>query len=171
MRAYLAAVLLVMTTGVVVAGSLEEAKTANDKGDFRTAVRIYSEQSNQGDRTAQLQLGLMYDEGHGVPKHYQQAVRWYTVAASQGDPEAPYYLGRIYQAALPSFHEHGDIQNAPRKAETRNCRSRSQQSRRQTFRRGYSLCGPLQVISFLAPRWGTAGLTIGSQLRRLASTI
>ena len=69
----------------------------NDKGDLRTAVRIYSELSNQGDRTAQLQLGLMYDEGHGVPKHYQQAVRWYTVAASQGDPEAPYYLGRIYQ--------------------------------------------------------------------------
>jgi TPR repeat protein len=97
MRACLIAVLLVMTTGVVVAGSLEEAKTANDKGDFRTAVRIYSELSKQGDRTAQLQLGLIYDEGHRVPKQYQQAVRWYSVAASQGDPEAPYYLGRIYQ--------------------------------------------------------------------------
>src|SRR2546429_8323806 len=33
-------------------------------------------------------------------------------------------------AALPSFHEDGDTQSAPRKAETRNCRSRSQQSRR-----------------------------------------
>src|SRR5580693_3479173 len=33
-------------------------------------------------------------------------------------------------AALPSFHEDGDTQNALRKAETRNCRSRSQQSRR-----------------------------------------
>src|SRR5215471_1955676 len=31
-------------------------------------------------------------------------------------------------AALPSFHEDGDTQNAPRKAEPRNCRSRSQQS-------------------------------------------
>src|SRR5215475_12957161 len=39
-------------------------------------------------------------------------------------------------AALPSFHEDGDTQSAPRKAETRNCRSRSQQSpvaRRGTF--------------------------------------
>jgi uncharacterized protein len=97
MRTCLTAILLMMTTEVAVAESLEEAKTANDKGDFHTAVRIYTELSNQGDRTAQLQLGLMYDEGHGVPKHYQQAVRWYTVAASQGDPEAPYYLGRIYQ--------------------------------------------------------------------------
>ena len=36
MRACLTAVLLVMTAEVVVAGSLEEAKTAYDKGDFRT---------------------------------------------------------------------------------------------------------------------------------------
>src|ERR1700739_1830914 len=33
-------------------------------------------------------------------------------------------------AALPSFHEDGDTQSALRKAETRNCRTRSQQSRR-----------------------------------------
>jgi uncharacterized protein len=97
MRALLVAFLLMIAAVGAVAGSLEEAKTANDKGDLRTAVRIYSELSNQGERTAQLQLGLMYDEGRGVPRHYQQAVRWYTVASSQGDPEAPFYLGRIYQ--------------------------------------------------------------------------
>jgi TPR repeat protein len=97
MRACLAAVLLVITVEAVVAGSLEEAKTAYDKGDFRSAERIYSELSNQGDRIAQLQLGLMYDEGHGIPKRPQQAVRWFSVASSQGDPQAPYYLGRIYQ--------------------------------------------------------------------------
>ena len=97
MRACLSAVLLVLATELVAAGSLEEARTAFDKGDFRSAERTYGELSNQGDRTAQLQLGLMYEEGRGVPKHYQQAVRWYTVASSQGDPEAPYYLGRIYQ--------------------------------------------------------------------------
>ena len=97
MRACLSVVLLVLATELVAAGSLEEAKTAFDKGDFRSAERTYSELSNQGDRTAQLQLGLMYDEGHGIPKQYHQAVRWYAVAASQGDPEAPFYLGRIYQ--------------------------------------------------------------------------
>jgi uncharacterized protein len=97
MRALFVAFLLMIAAVGAVAGSLEEAKTANDKGDLRTAVQIYSELSNQGERTAQLQLGLMYDEGRGVPRHYQQAVRWYTVASSQGDPEAPFYLGRIYQ--------------------------------------------------------------------------
>jgi len=106
MRARLAAVLLVMTAGGVAAGSLEEATTANDRGDFQTALRIYTELSNQGDRTAQLQLGLMYDEGHGVPKQYQQAVRWYSVAASQGDPDAPYYLGRIYHDGRSSSKDY-----------------------------------------------------------------
>ena len=84
-----------MTTGFVAAGSLEEAKTALDKGDFSSAERTYSELAKQGDRTAQLQLGLMNDEGSGVLKNYHQAVRWYSVASSQGDPEAPFYLGRI----------------------------------------------------------------------------
>lgn len=97
MRACLSVVLLIMTAGLVAAASLEEAKTALDKGDFLSAQRTYSELSSQGDRTAQRQLGLMYDEGQGIPKQHHQAVRWYAVAASQGDPEAPYYLGRIYQ--------------------------------------------------------------------------
>lgn len=78
-----------MTMEVAAAGPLEEANTAYDKGDFRSAEHMYNELSNQGDRIAQVQLGLMYDEGHGVPKNYQQAVRWYSVAASQGDPQAP----------------------------------------------------------------------------------
>jgi TPR repeat protein len=97
MRGCLTAILLVITADAVMAGSLEEAKTAYDKGDFRGAERIYGELANQGDRIAQLQLGLMYDEGLGAPKQNQQAVRWFSVASSQGDPEAPYYLGRIYQ--------------------------------------------------------------------------
>src|SRR4051812_40998610 len=97
MRACLSVVLLFMTAGLVAAASLEEAKTALDQGDFLSAQRTFSELSNQGDRTAQRQLGLMYDEGQGIPKQYHQAVRWYAVAASQGDPEAAYYLGRIYQ--------------------------------------------------------------------------
>jgi len=97
MRACLSVLLLIMSTGLVAAASLKEAKTALDRGDFQSAERTLSELSNQGDRTAQRQLGLMYDEGQGIPKQHHQAVRWYSVAASQGDPEAPYYLGRIYQ--------------------------------------------------------------------------
>ena len=68
MRTCLSAILLLMTMEVAAAGPLEEANTAYDKGDFRSAEHMYNELSNQGDRIAQVQLGLMYDEGHGVPK-------------------------------------------------------------------------------------------------------
>jgi hypothetical protein len=53
-------------------------------------------------------------------------------------------------AALPSFHEDGDTQNAPRKAETGNCRSRSQQS---TFITG-------DVLDFLEKRVTHDDITI-----------
>ena len=37
---------------------------------------------------AQSKLGLMHDNGQGVPKDDQQAVSWYRKAADQGDADA-----------------------------------------------------------------------------------
>ena len=45
---------------------------------------------------AQYNLGLMYDNGQGVPQDYKQAVKWYTKAAEQGDANAQYSLGYMY---------------------------------------------------------------------------
>ena len=41
--------------------------------------------AEQGDATAQFNLGLMYDTGEGVPENDAEAVRWYRMAAEQGD--------------------------------------------------------------------------------------
>ncbi len=38
----------------------------------------------QGNATAQTSLGIMYENGQGVIKDYQQAVYWYEKAAKQG---------------------------------------------------------------------------------------
>ena len=37
---------------------------------------------------AQAFLGLLYAEGHGVPKNYVKARQWYEKAAAQGDADA-----------------------------------------------------------------------------------
>ena len=97
MRGFGSAILVLMAAEVAMAGPLEDAKSAYDGGDVSGAERIYRELANQGDRVAQVQLGLLYDRGDAAPKAYQRAVRWYSVAASQGDPDAAYYLGRLYQ--------------------------------------------------------------------------
>ena len=39
--------------------------------------------AEQGDATAQILLGLMYDNGRGVPEDATEAVRWYRLAADQ----------------------------------------------------------------------------------------
>ena len=52
--------------------------------------------AEQGDATAQLNLGYMYDIGEGVPENDVEAVRWYRMAAEQGDATAQLNLGNLY---------------------------------------------------------------------------
>ena len=52
--------------------------------------------AEQGDASAQLILGLMYDNGEGVPEDDAEAVRWYHMAAEQGLALAQYNLGGMY---------------------------------------------------------------------------
>ena len=43
--------------------------------------------------SAQLNLGLMYDSGKGVPQDHSKAVKYYTLAADQGFAQAQCSLG------------------------------------------------------------------------------
>ena len=49
-----------------------------------------------GDAVAQVILGVMYDDGDGVPENDAEAVKWYRKAADQGVPEAQFLLGGMY---------------------------------------------------------------------------
>ena len=49
-----------------------------------------------GEAVAQYNLGLMYDEGKGVPQNYAEAIGWYRKAAEQGDAYAQHNLGNMY---------------------------------------------------------------------------
>ena len=49
-----------------------------------------------GDAEAQVDLGVMYFVGDGVPQDYAEAVRWYRLAADQGHARAQFKLGFMY---------------------------------------------------------------------------
>ena len=49
-----------------------------------------------GDTEAQYNLGVMYDNGEGIPQDDAEAVRWYRLAAEQGSATAQYNLGVMY---------------------------------------------------------------------------
>jgi TPR repeat protein len=42
-------------------------------------------------------LGVLYQEGHGVPKNYELALQWYRKAADAGNATAIYNLGLMYE--------------------------------------------------------------------------
>jgi len=75
--------LLLASGGVGYSQDLEKAWEAYEKGDYATALREYSVLAEQGHAKAQLNLGLMYDNGHGVTRDYKEAVKWYRKSAEQ----------------------------------------------------------------------------------------
>ena len=76
-------VLAVMLTGGGVAGPLEEAVVAYQRGDYATALRLWRPLAEQGDAGAQYNLGVMCVRGMGVQQDYVEAHMWFTLAASR----------------------------------------------------------------------------------------
>ena len=54
------------------------------------------EAAKRGDAMAQFRLGLMYNEGRGVPKSSARAMEWFQKIEQQGNAKAQWNLGRIY---------------------------------------------------------------------------
>ncbi len=77
-------ILLVCAAGPAVAGSFEDATAAYERRDFSTALRLWRPLADQGHAGAQLRLGRLYYDGHGVAQDYVQAHLWFTLAESQG---------------------------------------------------------------------------------------
>lgn len=85
-------VLLSLMAVPAAAGPLEDGAAAYEQGDYATALRLWRP-LNAG---AQFALGIMYDEGQGVPKDDREAVRWYRMAAEQANASAQFNLGNVY---------------------------------------------------------------------------
>jgi hypothetical protein len=88
-----------LSSGLCFAG-FGEGVAAYHHGDFITAAREFRTLAEQGFAEAQYNLGVMYDNGKGVPQNYAQAVQWYRKAAEQGVAEAQNNLGLMYAKGL-----------------------------------------------------------------------
>jgi TPR repeat protein len=53
-------------------------------------------QAQQGNAVAQYKLGIMYDNGEGVPQNSAEAEKWWRLAAEQGNAVAQFNLGVMY---------------------------------------------------------------------------
>ena len=103
LRATLLALSLVLSAPQVSADTIDDAYDAYQRGDFDTAAKTYRKLAERGDVVAQYNLGVMHENGQGIPQDYAEAVRWYTRAAEQGNAGAQFNLGILYEygAGLP----------------------------------------------------------------------
>jgi TPR repeat protein len=99
-------VLVLALFGGAIAGPLEDADRAYDRGDYDTAFSLWQSLADQGDASAQLHLGLMFDGGVGVKPDWGKAAEWYRKAAEQGNVLAQRDLAMAYDAGegVPQDH-------------------------------------------------------------------
>lgn len=71
-----------------------------DRGDHATALRVWLPLAREGDPTAQVYTGEIYEKGLGVTPDYAAAAAWYRRAADQGDARAQVNLGHLYEKGL-----------------------------------------------------------------------
>jgi TPR repeat protein len=85
---------------------LSEGTQAYDRGDYMTAMNELHPLAEQGLAPAQFYLGLMYENGQGVPQDYQEAAQWYLKAAKQGHDRAQNNLGKLHEEGLGVEQDH-----------------------------------------------------------------
>ena len=87
-------IVFLMTIGSPVAAQdFDKGYAAYEAGDYVTALQEWKPFAESGDAQAQYNVGLMYDNGRGVPQDHAEAVKWYRLAAEQGDASSQRNLG------------------------------------------------------------------------------
>ncbi len=89
-------VLLALLAPLNAGADFDKGLAAYEAEDYATALQEFKKDAEQGDARAQSKLGVMYDNGEGVPQDYKEAVKWYTLAAEQGHTLAQANLGWMY---------------------------------------------------------------------------
>jgi hypothetical protein len=78
------------------AADFDKALNAYEKGDYKTALEEWRISANQGDASAQYNLGLMYANGQGVSQDDTEAAQWFRRAAEQDLVQAQLNLSLMY---------------------------------------------------------------------------
>ena len=82
-RTLAAIVLMLSLAAPVKAGQFEDAQTAWGRRDYATSLLLIRPLAEQGNASAQNNLGVHYATGKGVPQDYVSAHMWFNLSAAQ----------------------------------------------------------------------------------------
>ena len=80
-------------------------------GNYEAALSLWMPLAEMGNPSAQVFIGLMHNQGHGLEKNINKAVKWYSLASDQGYAPAKWRLAIIY------YHGSGLTKNYQKAAE------------------------------------------------------
>ncbi len=89
-------VAVAFATAPAFSDGLQKGIDAYHDKDYKTALQEWQPLAKQGDADAQFNLGLLYNNGRGVPQDYKEAAKWYGLSAVQGHVQAQNNLGFMY---------------------------------------------------------------------------
>ena len=68
--------------------------------DYHQSLIYFKPLAEKGDAIAQMNLGIMYEQGHGVSRDIETAIYWFNRAAAQKYALAQTALGSIYERGI-----------------------------------------------------------------------
>jgi len=92
-------------TAVPVYADFDSGLEAYTSGSFEMAAREWKPLAEQGHVAAQYHLGLLYEEGQGLPQDYDMARYWYMRAAEQGYVDAYFTLAEMYASGRGALQD------------------------------------------------------------------
>ena len=91
-----AALLVVLATPAWA--DFQKGWSAYYRGDYATALNELRPVAAGGHPAAQVNLGIMYEEGQGVTQNHAEALKWYRQAALRGYAKGELRIGTLYHA-------------------------------------------------------------------------
>ena len=67
------------------------------KQNYTNAIKWFRKAAEKGSPSAQCFIGVMYEQGWGVPQDSTEAIRWFQTSAKQANPDAECWLAVMYE--------------------------------------------------------------------------
>jgi uncharacterized protein len=96
-RTWLTTTVVILVLATPAHAGFDQAAAAFEKRDYATALKELKPLADKGDARSQYAMGVMAENGFGMPKDLAQAANWYRKAAEQGNTDAQFNLGAMYE--------------------------------------------------------------------------
>ncbi len=92
--------ILIICSSICHADDYQDARKAEEKKDYVTALAKYRKSAEKGNANAMNRIGFLFHTGDGVVKSNEEAIRWFKLAAAKGQINSMFHLGYLYSEGM-----------------------------------------------------------------------